>query len=364
MDNRKRFSAMLTVGLLLVITPFVLKFVLPSDYEPVPHTAEYFPVFDADTGKWGFIDNTGKAVTPFVFDWAGDFRQGLGLAESNGAMGYIDASFEQTGEWAITPRFELAHDNDMPASGFYDGLALARGDDGKWGYIDTAGKWAISPRFIENEDYAGTPAGDFSEGLAWFHDVRMAERYTLDENGDIVRNAEGEPIMEDYPRRLMGFIDREGEVVIDPRFEVVQDFGQGLAAVWVRSDALWGFVDRSGRRVIGPKYEGAGRFSEGLCAVRSNGLWGYIDKEGEWVIEPTYTEAKQFLEGLAPVRQGEKWGYITPDGGWAITPRYDNFQAYGHPGDARPFENGMARVTFENQAIYIDKQGKQVWPGE
>jgi len=67
-----------------------------------------------------------------VFDWAGDFRMGRGLAESDGAMGYIDASFAETGEWAISPRFELKDAGDQPAFGFYDGLARARDDTGKF----------------------------------------------------------------------------------------------------------------------------------------------------------------------------------------------------------------------------------------
>lgn len=362
MDARKRFTALLTVGTLLLISPFVVRKLIPSEPEITPHTAEFFPVQDSATGRWGFIDAKGNEDTPMVFDWAGDFRQGLGLAESGGTMGYIDASFKETGEWAITPRFDLSHEGDQPAHGFYDGRALARGNEGKWGYIDPTGKWAIPPRFVESRDYPGVPAGDFAEGLAWFQDVRMAERYKLDSNAKMVRDAEGKPVMEHYPRRRMGFIDRKGQVVIEPGFEVVQDFGEGLAAVRIKSDERWGFIDRAGKRVIGAEYEAAGRFSEGLCAVKQGGRWGYIDKDGDWLIPPAYAEARQFLEGLAPAREGELWGYINQDGDWVIRPAYDNFEAYAHPGDAGVFENGLARVTFKGKMIYIDPTGKQVWP--
>jgi len=348
---------------LLLLTPLVLRFIIVPEVEVVPSPAEFFPVHDEVTGRWGFIDNAGKAITPMVFDWAGDFRSGRGLAERDGAMGFIDANYETTGEWAIAPRFELKNPGDMPAHGFSEGLALARGDSGEWGYIDTTGKWAIPPGFAENErDYPGVPAGDFSDGLAWFQVIEMTERYILDDEEKLVRDEEGVPLKERYPRRLMGFIDRTGKVVIEPHFEIVQDFGEGLAAARDRSSELWGFIDRTGKRVISPNFQAVDRFSEGLCATKDKGRWGYVSKTGMWIIEPTFDEARQFMNGLAAAREGERWGYIDTNGQWVISPRFDYFEDFGHPGNPTVFENDLARVTLNGKRIYINAQGEQVWP--
>lgn len=363
MDRRKRFTALLVIGILLLLTPLTLKYLLPSKADAQPHDAEYFPVQDPETGKWGFIDNKGKPITKMVFDWTGDFRQGRGLTESDGLMGYIDADFDETGKWVISPRFKLLDPGDMPARGFYDGLALVRDDSGKWGYIDRDGKWAIEPKFPESRDYRGVPAGDFSGGLAWYQTVQISERYVFDENDKFVRDEDGDPIKENYPEMLMGYIDREGEVSIEPGFAMAQDFGEGLAAVRFKTDGQWGFIDRAGKRAISPSYEQVGRFSEGLCAVRKNGLWGYIDPEGNPVIEPQFAEARQFLEGLAPARKGVLWGYINPKGNWVIRPTFDNYEDAIHASrDPRPFENGLARVSLNGQLIYINPKGEQVWP--
>ena len=145
-------------------------------------------------------------------------------------------------------------------------------------------------------------------------------------------------------------------------FQLHIDIGEGLAAVRRKSHDQWGFIDRAGKPVISPRFEQAGRFSEGLCAVRENGLWGYINPKGKWVIRPRFAEARQFLEGLAAAREGSLWGYIDAEGRWAIEPAFDEFEEYGHPGDPRTFENGVARVTLNGERVYIDKQGKQVWP--
>lgn len=364
MDRRKRFTALLTIGFLLLLTPIAVKFLLPARAEVGLSVAEFFPVKDESTGRWGFIDNTGKPITPMRFDWAGDFREGRGLVEFEGHMGFIGADFEKTGDWLIFPRFKLRSPDDQPAHGFFNGLALARDEDGKWGYLNVDGAWAIQPQFMEFDDYAGVPAGDFADGLAWFQVVDMAERYKVDANGKMVRDEQNKPVMESYPRRRYGYINQSGEVVIEPRFEMAQDFGEGLAAVRIKTHDSWGFIDRAGKTVLSPKYEQVDRFSEGLCAVRENGLWGYIDAKGQWVIEPRFAEARQFLEGLAAAREGERWGYIDPSGAWAIQPVFDHFDAFGHPGNPHAFENGLAQVTLQGRRIYINTQGERVWPSE
>ena len=62
-----------------------------------------------------------------------------------------------------------------------------------------------------------------------------------------------------------GFIDKSGKVVIEPQFDDVGAFIEGLA--WVKKDGKWGFIDKSGKVVIEPQFDGAGDFSEGLAWV-------------------------------------------------------------------------------------------------
>ncbi|EAK1349894.1 WG repeat-containing protein, partial [Campylobacter coli] len=52
----------------------------------------------------------------------------------------------------------------------------------------------------------------------------------------------------------------------------------------------WGFIDKSGKIVIEPKFDGVGNFSEGLAGVELNGKWGFIDKSGKIVIEPKFDD--------------------------------------------------------------------------
>lgn len=369
MDRRKLKTGLITAGVLLLITPLTLRLLGFGATEGLPEEAAYFPVQDTDTGKWGFIDAAGEPLTPVVFDWAGDFRHGRGLAQAtvNGrpVMGYIDATFEQEGDWAIAPRFTLADAGDVAARGFFDGLAAARDDEGRWGYIDTDGAWAIEPEHEGVEQLPGlVPCGDFSDGLAWILIAEPAVRNQLDERGELARDADGDVIDETYLKMRYGYINRRGDRVISPMYQQAQDFGEGLGGVVFTGSEGWGFIDRKGKRAISPQFEGVGRFAQGLCPAKENGLWGYIDPEGEWVIEPIFAEAREFsIDGLAPARRPhEPWGYINRRGAFDISPRFDDDERPGMYNDPKPFENGVARVLINGTVHYIDTDGKPVWP--
>ena len=86
-----------------------------------------------------------------------------------------------------------------------------------------------------------------------------------------------------------GYINQEGEWLIDPQFCTTASFSEGLAAVALKTDVggmfLWGFVDKEGELVIDTKYLLALDFSNGLARVLTpDGQSGYINKDGRWVL--------------------------------------------------------------------------------
>ncbi|MFI4862016.1 MAG: WG repeat-containing protein [Phycisphaerales bacterium JB063] len=370
MKRRKLMTGLITAGLLLLLTPLTLRLLGFGATQGVEAQAEYFPVQDTESGKWGFVDAKGNALTAFVFDWAGDFRHGRGLVQTTLAgepvMGYIDADFDREGDWAISPRFALVDAKDTAARGFYDGLAAARDDDGLWGYIDPAGKWVIEPRFQAHELMPELQAcGDFADGMAWFLEAQAVMGNVTDEHGELVRDDEGAIVQEPTLSIRYGFINRKGDVVIPVGFELAQDFGEGLAGVRYATAEGWGFIDRRGHRQISPRFEAVGRFAQGLCPAKLHGEWGYIDREGRWAIEPRFAEAREFADGLAPARDvNGDWGYINTQGTFVIAPQFDDDPRPGMFNDARPFDGGIARVQLNGQACYIDTSGNVVWPAQ
>jgi len=112
----------------------------------------------------------------------------------------------------------------------------------------------------------------------------------------------------DSPENLRcGFIDKEGNVVIEPAFETAGPFQSGRAAV--ADEDGWHYIDRTGAVVIrdAPKTRTGPQvprdFSEGLTVVNVDGRLGYMDTGGEIAIEPRYALAGSFSEGVALVEE-------------------------------------------------------------
>ena len=155
----------------------------------------------------------------------------------------------------------------------------------------------------------------------------------------------------------MGYIDRDGKLVIEPRFSIpsfmgdklLTGFSDGLARI--KEHDRWGYIDLSGKVVIEPQFDEADKFSEGLAAVKSKGKWGYIDKAGQFVAAPQFGEALPFSEGLAAVAKGGKWGYIDKAGKFVVTPQLDA---------AAPFKDGVASVRLGRQYAHLDTSGKVI----
>mgnify|MGYP006334487577 CR=1 FL=1 len=90
-------------------------------------------------------------------------------------------------------------------------------------------------------------------------------------------------------------------------FEDARTFNDATYAA-VKVNGKWGFVNKEGEMVIDPVYDDARSFSNGLAAVMIDGAWGFIDKNGELVINAIFCDAKDFsAKGTAYVHDGKYW---------------------------------------------------------
>ncbi len=168
----------------------------------------------------------------------------------------------------------------------------------------------------------------------------------------------------------LGFIDRQGNMVIEPRFDEAQPFSEGLAvfAVWSATDnggydVKYGYIDKTGKIVAEARYDAVGSFHDGLAAVgvkQADGslLYGFMDKNFEMVIEPQFEEVGSFSEDYATVRiddEGET--YIDKGGNILTEKRYKmNLDAQEGFGCGN-FSEGVAAVCYQGKWGYIDTSG-------
>ncbi len=152
-----------------------------------------------------------------------------------------------------------------------------------------------------------------------------------------------------------GFINREGELVIEPKFGYAWKFSEGLAPVIFSKNwrGKYGYIDTTGKLVIDTIYDWAGGFTEGKGLVKIGDKYGFIDTTGNYIIEPISAGGiSQFRDGYAQIRIKGKWGFINAKGDIAIKPKFDQVWA---------FDNGIARVEINGMAGYIDTLGKYIW---
>lgn len=230
--------------------------------------------------------------------------------------------------------------------------------DGKWGYINQNGQIVIQPKFMH--------AGAFIDGIA---------RVSLIPSGSAISEITSpDPKATFFNRfdrynKTLGskrnikhvFIDKSGSVVLNPGFDFVDQFYDGLARVCNGDEftGKWGFIDKKGNVVIEPDFQKAERFSEGLAEVKINFKSGFIDKSGNVVIEPKFIESFAFSDGLALVCLGilfdRRFGYIDRTGNMVIKPVYS---------EALSFSESLAPVTpwgfYEGVWGYINKSGNLV----
>ncbi len=159
------------------------------------------------------------------------------------------------------------------------GLAMVS-QNYKYGYINTQGEVIISCEWDE--------VSAFSDFLCI---VRLNSSFGLvNSQGSIVSNTQWKRIGDSYIMDAPSFSDEKIKV---------QD-----------SKGKWGFIDKNGQIVIQPQYTAVRSFHEGLVAVQDGDKWKYIDSKNEVVIPALYSQALDFSDGKAEV--------FLPGTGWQI----------------------------------------------
>jgi hypothetical protein len=298
--------------------------------------------------------------------------------KSGNEFQYID----QEGKIVINPQFS-------EASIFRNDLALVRttGNERKWGFISEDGKFVITPNYKD--------ATVFSDGLAWVVSEN-APPTAINNKGEIkitLQDAERVKIFKeglaafsiiDSSGTKWGFVDKSGNIKINPQFVSTGNFSDGKCAV-ENNDGKWGYIDTDGKIIINYQFEKAKEFINGNAVVvsgnktglidekgkylinpqfsdmdidgsryliKQDGKWGWCDAEGKIIINPQFKKAFPFLGNkLAAVQSGQNWGYIDEEGKIIINPQFDG---------ALPYNGKLALVISGRKAGFIDGDGKYV----
>jgi predicted DNA-binding WGR domain protein len=293
------------------------------------------PVAIHDSESWGYVDGEGQvrvegkygAAYPF-FGPLAVVLEGKGIQALRGIHRWITPDGELVGEPFGFGRYEAKcriaegrvwtfrqglsgwgcvdeQAQELMGRRFYNVTPFSQGlaavvEEGaqKWGYIDRDGKAVIDARFDE--------AFPFAEDRAL---VRMGSEWRLiDKNGKPL----GKPfdtnafcgksvcggMLPVAKKDKIGFVDKDGEPAIAPRFVQAYGFFEDRAYVGVGENAmqcLWGHIDRSGAFTVEPTLVSTNRYFGGLAPAQRGPWWGFIDLTGKFVVEPQYRTVQPFF---------------------------------------------------------------------
>lgn len=147
----------------------------------------------------------------------------------------------------------------------------------------------------------------------------------------------------------VGFVDRQGQWRVEPRFDFAARFSEARSLV--RVAGRYGFVDERGELQIPTELNGANWFSCGFSCATRGGVHRFINPVGAVLDAPVLDGPASFRENLAVIRVKDVSRVIRLDGSYA-NPRQLEF--------ARPFSQGLSAAFAQGQWQYVNGEGETV----
>lgn len=386
---------------------------LKGDYTFLRPFSEKHASVRISGNKMGIIDEKGKEVIPFEYNYTSAVGSGLFAVKkgSNDKVGYMDLK----GKYIVQPKYDMGFafqgKRARVAVGRYqDMLDFKHMEDCQYGFIDEKGNEVIEPQY----DWAG----DFAEGIAPV--AKNGRFFFIDEDGNKLDDktyASLSGFREDLcwvkKGSKGGFINRKNEVVIPfeydnhmfffskgSRFGMMNKESEISATRFQNEDGLlflskgenrWGIVDINNKVLTPFEYSSFEMPKEGYIEFEKRGKSGFgaYDKgviteivpakfdyiyyypgedhlqvgvgsydnrkmgiysvEGEELVPPKYEDVENCDNGIYGVKIGGKWALLNGDK--QITePIYDYVS---------DFTGERTYATKGDETVYVDSKGKE-----
>ncbi len=266
-----------------------------------------------------------------------------------------------------------------------------------WGYINQNGETVIEPIYKKCYKFSESGLAPIYESKKFSFINTKGEKITTEINGfKLIEGFVGFGGLEGYNDGLVavmkdkkwGFLDTEGNIVIELKYDKVGIFNNGASiakigtdffilrkngeetqivaedivdvkhiingfAPYANSAKQSGFIGANGKVIIPAKFASVGYFTDELAwAKTADKKLGYINKTGEWIIEPQFLAAKDFgiVSGLARVKTASGWTYVNKAGEII---NINDTEVWGD------FSDGLAKGKKAGKTGYYNNKG--VW---
>lgn len=157
-----------------------------------------------------------------------------------------------------------------------------------------------------------------------------------------------------------GYIDENGTLVIEPKYDMAYPFKNGKALVSLLGK--WMLIDMQGVVLQKLDYSDVYQVSDKLLSFKENNLFGFMDASGKIIHRAQFSsfDTQGFQEGkgfvkkdFVIIKQQNKYGIMNFEGTIIATPQYDQINS---------FSDGMAVVKANGLHGCINRSGKLVVP--
>jgi hypothetical protein len=230
-------------------------------------------------GLYGYVDESGRLIARPQYDIAGEFSRGFAQIGVGGKSGLIDLE----GRTVLEPRYgfvvpvtenafwvtETRRISDGPRGserfrpGAPMGAIVAFGGKSPFAEVLPAGKWRLvdrSGRWITALEFSSIGAFDSAFGLMWARTdgglglIRPDGTWAVEPRFERVGSLSRDRALVALDHRW-GFVDGRGRIVIQPQFDYAFPFQSSAQLTTARVSQLSGLIDRSGNWVVEPKYD-------------------------------------------------------------------------------------------------------------
>ncbi|WP_258000307.1 WG repeat-containing protein [Bacillus sp. Marseille-P3661] len=344
--------------------------------------------------RWGYINSKGNFMIQPQFELALDFQANdLAVVKENKKFGVINKS----GHFILKPRYEaiqpfsegravvkdaqgykvidergnIVTSQTYRFIGTYENqraLFSKIGETGRsiYGYLDLQGNEVIPARFLAGEDFSKDKAlvkiADNEYALIGRHgQILQTYHYPFVGNrGDgllAFREEQGGPV---------GYIEENGNIVIQPQFTNAQPFENGAAVVYSSDTMHTGLINKSGSFVIKPQYElihmlGEDRVSVGkkiesdLPFPIFGNVFAIATVDGRFLSDFEYYDVLDYEKGFASANNGEEAFFINKQGN--IEPSLPVVEGTG----TLYLEEELIKANVDKRLFYLDYDGNIVW---
>ena len=250
------------------------KEIIPFEYKQIGTSGEYIYATTADENEKVFDTNGNEAgIEPSI---------AIIDVDSTDYKIYIDTTNGKTNYEIYQNDKKITKNKYIYIEYLFDNYFTACNEDGKLGVIDNNDETKINFEYnsiqkIEGTNLIETIQNDTNTIQIYTNDMKKVSEL---KNANIEINSN---YIKLYNNTEIKYITKDGKEVKNTElFENNKIFAN-------QKDGKWGFVDKNGKVVIDYKYDDVTEVNKyGFAGIKMDNKWGIVDENGNIVVEPKY----------------------------------------------------------------------------